>query len=450
MRPADLARALPTRTAARGSRARLRSTAAALLVALLAAAPAAVAAPVPDAGSTAGGTRVELEVPGSTYALVGAGAATSFAVTDDGRLWGTGRNDHGQLGDGTTTDRTVRTPVTGVPGTITEITGGSAHTLARTADGRVWSWGLGSSGQLGNGASSSRATPGQVGGFGGHDVLTVSAGDAHNLAVDALGRPWAWGSNSHGQLGYTTSVPGASLPVGVPTMAGRTITAVAAGASHSLALQDDGTVWAWGRGDYGQLGDGQGTSTEVPVQATGWGARTVVAIAAGGDTSAAVASDGTLWMWGAGGWGQLGDGAIGSSAASAQQVTALAGVRVTSVALSTTTAVALGADGSVWTWGGVGTLGDPSRLLGDAPRKVAVLAGSTVTAVAAEGFHASALTDAGTLWSWGLNTSGAIGDGTTGDAGLPVRARSPLQVREARFDGLAGTDLEALDDARSP
>ncbi|WP_158373750.1 Ig-like domain-containing protein [Cellulosimicrobium cellulans] len=406
---------------------------------------AAAAPPSPDAGSTAGGAVVELEVPGSTYADVWAGASSSFAVTSDGRLWAAGSGTAGQLGDGASADRATRVPVGGLPGGVTQVAGGQRHTLAVAGDGSLWSWGDGSSGQLGHGSSAGRDVPGQVY-LVDVPVVSVAAGAEFSLAVTEDGRTWAWGENDEAQLGWPAQV-GVSLPVRVGGLADtpRSV-AVAAGTAHGLALREDGTVWAWGRGELGQLGDGARTSSSTPVQVTGWGARRIVAVSAGADHSAAVAEDGTLWIWGSGGWGQLGDGALGGVAAVPQQVPGLADVRVAEAALSATATVVRSTDGEVWSWGSGAALGDPARPLASAPARVPLP--GPARALASEGEHAEVVLDDGTLWTWGSGTAGATSDGAGADSAVPTRVRAPLAVIAVSFGAVAATDVTVVDDRR--
>ena len=145
-------------------------------------------------------------------------------------------------------------------------------------------------------------SPVQVSGLSG--VQAIVAGTAHALALKNDGTVWAWGANSNGQLGDGTGTD-RSTPVQVTGgMAG--VTALAAGVTHSLAAKNDGTVWAWGGNDAGQLGDGSTTDHSTPVQVSG-GLVGAVGLAAGTYHSLAVKNDGTVWAWGGNDLGQLGD-----------------------------------------------------------------------------------------------------------------------------------------------
>jgi hypothetical protein len=186
-------------------------------------------------------------------------------------------------------------------------------------------------------------------------VTAISAGQYYSLALKSDGTVWAWGQGLYGQLGdgifYPDPVDEPGQPGGVATpvqVSGlTTVTAIACGQSHSLALKSDGTVWAWGFGYFGQLGDGNfylgigGVAT--PVQVTGLSG--VVAIAGGAQHSLALKSDGTVWAWGAGRSGQLGDGNFYTNLPGGFFGGVATPVQV--IGLSAATAIAAGGDNSL-------------------------------------------------------------------------------------------------------
>jgi len=183
------------------------------------------------------------------------------------------------------------------------VAGGYWHSLALRSDGTVWSWGSNMHGTLGDGNASvvePRTTPGQI--IGLDDIISVSAGADHSLAIKADRTLWAWGRNSSAQIGTGTTSANEPTPIQVLT----NVIAAAGGYWHSLALRSDGTVWAWGDNEWGQLGDGTAPVDQpspVPVsELTG-----IIAISAGFSHSIALKSDGTVWAWGRDNVGQLGD-----------------------------------------------------------------------------------------------------------------------------------------------
>ncbi len=238
---------------------------------------------------------------------VSTGGYHTLALRDDGTLRSWGNNSYGSLGDGTTGSRFVSKPVA-LPGAVIAFSAGDAHSLAVTADGLVWSWGWNSSGQLGIGTVGDKPTPvavkgpGGVGQLGG--VVAVAASSRHSAALKADGTVWAWGWNSDGALGNTIVGPQSSLPVQVGSLTD--VVSISLGFSHGLALKKDGTVWAWGSNLYGQLGDGTKTNRFTPVQVSSLGK--VRAIAAGTQFSLALLTTGTVYSWGFNGQGQLGIG----------------------------------------------------------------------------------------------------------------------------------------------
>jgi alpha-tubulin suppressor-like RCC1 family protein len=188
----------------------------------------------------------------------------SLALTSDGTVWAWGRNSWGQLGNGTWNNSNVPVQVSGLTG-ITAIAAGAAYSLALKSDGTVWTWGDNGDGQLGNRTWDNSNLPVQVSGLTG--ITTIAAGDSHSLALKNDGTVWAWGYNRHGQLGNGTNKD-SNVPVQVSGLTG--ITAIsAAGDSHSIALKNDGTIWAWGDNGDGELGNGTNKDSNVPVQVSG-------------------------------------------------------------------------------------------------------------------------------------------------------------------------------------
>jgi len=146
---------------------------------------------------------------------------------------------------------------------ITAIAGGGTHSLALKNDGTVWAWGYNGYGQLGNGGTYTTSNvPVQASGLTG-GITAIMGGHHHSLALKNDGTVWAWGYNYYGQLGNGTNT-NSNVPVRVSGLAG--ITKIAGGGLHSLALKNDGTVWAWGYNYYGQLGNGIYSASNVPVR----------------------------------------------------------------------------------------------------------------------------------------------------------------------------------------
>ena len=346
---------------------------------------------------------------------VSGGGWHSLALKGDGTVWAWGRNDWGQLGDGTDSNRLTPVQVSGLDGMVS-VSAGYGYSLAVKGDGKVLAWGRNYYGQLGDGTYTDRLAPVQVSGLEG--AVFVSAGEYHSLAVKGDGTAWAWGVNGNGQLGdgtYTHRI----TPVQVSGLDG--VVSVSAGGFHSLALKSDGTVWAWGSNSYGQLGDGTHTGRLAPVQVSGLGG--VVSVSAGEDHSLALKSDGTVWAWGRNDWGQLGDGTGGgwdNCSYEPVQVSGLDGV--VSVSARYWYSLAVKSDGTVWAWGynWYGQLGDGTTSNRYTPGRVSGLGG--VVSISAGKGHSLALKGDGTVWVWGDNSYGQLGDGTYTRRITPVQS----------------------------
>jgi alpha-tubulin suppressor-like RCC1 family protein len=334
-------------------------------------------------------------------AAVAAGSDHGAAVTQDGAVWAWGQNGMGQLGDGSIVGFSLAARVPGLSG-VTTVSAGFAHTVALKRDGTVWGWGWNTYGQLGDaGAAGGMVTaPVQAQGLSG--VAAVAAGNEHTLALKADGSVWAFGHNDHGQLGDGGTTD-RKAPIQVGGLAAAS--AIAAGWHHSLALQADGTVRAWGDNSYGQLGDGTTTQRASPVPVSGLAG--VTAIAAGGDQSLALKSDGSVWYWG------------GLSGTTPLRMPGLAGI--VAIAAGKGFALALGGDGMLWGWGdnSYGQLGDSLAIGGYSAAPLQVMTLDGVLSLRAGGSHAAVLKQDGTVWSWGLDGNGQLGDGILTDYCVP-------------------------------
>ncbi len=223
---------------------------------------------------------------------VSAGGACTMILKTGGTLWACGYNNHGQLGDGTTTSRS--TPVQ-IMTSVKNVSAGEYHTMILKTDGTLWACGYNLSGQLGDGTTTDRHTPVPI----MASVENVSAGGVHSMILRTDGTLWACGSNSYGQLGDGTTTD-KTTPVQIMT----SVKDVSAGCYHTMILKTDGTLWACGRNYYGQLGDGTTASRSTPVQIM----TSVEDVSAGGYYTMILKTDGTLWACGSNYYGQLGDG----------------------------------------------------------------------------------------------------------------------------------------------
>lgn len=328
--------------------------------------------------------------PFNNWRVVANGADHSVGIKTDGTIWLWGRNDFGQLGDGTTTSRSSPVTASGGGSNWKSVACGEFHTVALKSDGTLWTWGRNDQGQLGDNSATNRSSPVTTSG-GGSDWEVVGAGLTHSLGIKTAGTLWTWGLNSTGQLG-DNSTTNRSSPV-TTSGGGTTWFFAAGGANHSLATRTDGTLWTWGGNISGQLGESSTTSRSSPGTTAG-GTLNWRFVAAGLNFSVATKYDGTLWTWGANGTGQLGDGSTTSR--SSPGTTAGGGTtwkNISSFASTTTTASVKG-DGTLWMWGlnSIGQLGDNSITNKSSP--VTVVGGiANWKRVAVGGLHTTALVD---------------------------------------------------------
>ena len=351
------------------------------------------------------------------------GGSSAAAAASPGDPFAWGLNNFGQLGDGTSTNGIVPVHVPRLPDAVA-IAGGLDHSLALTSDGRLFAWGSNRSGQLGDGTFINRSVPVEVLQTGtpliGRQVVAVAAGVSHSLALTSDGKVFAWGLNSFGQLGDGSTFD-SSVPVAVDqsNLTGREVVAVSAGGNHNLALASDGTVFAWGLNSSGQLGDGTTINRSVPVSvdttATPLFNKIVVAVAAGFGHSLAL-SEGKVFAWGRNSEGELGDGTLTQRIAPVAVIDTgvLLNKIVVAVAGGFYHSLALDSDSNVFGWGfnGSGQLGDFTTINRSVPIAVGLPGLTGVMAVAGGVGHTLALKSDGTVFAMGRNSEGQLGDGT--------------------------------------
>jgi alpha-tubulin suppressor-like RCC1 family protein len=246
-----------------------------------------------------------VQVPGlADVKKVFSGQNSAYALHADGSVSAWGANAYGQLGDGTTIDRSHPAKIPGLTNITSIAASGWGHVLALRADGTVWAWGQNGTGNLGDGTLTSRTSPVQVVGLTG--VAAISTGGGHSLALKSDGTVWGWGWNAYGQL--STSAETALVPVQASGISG--VTAVSGGNNNTFALKSDGTVWAWGANVGGALGTGDSTHSQIGVPTRVAGLPAIAAIASGPDHTIAMAQDGSVYAWGSNAFGQLGDGSF--------------------------------------------------------------------------------------------------------------------------------------------
>ena len=235
-------------------------------------------------------------------------------ITYSGSIVSIGSNLYGQIGDGTTTDKTTLTLLISGNTSWKKVSCGSNNTSAIKTDGTLWSWGKNDFGQLGDGTSIHKSSPVQ-------SISTsnswneISCGGNHTLGIKTDGTLWSWGLNNYGQLGDGTVVSKSS-PVQIP---GTSWKKVFAGVEISAAIKTDGTLWLWGRNDIGQLGDNTITHRSSPVQTIAGGTNWKL-IDCGKNHCLSIKTDGTVWSWGGDSYGELGAAIAGTNRSSPVQL----------------------------------------------------------------------------------------------------------------------------------
>jgi alpha-tubulin suppressor-like RCC1 family protein len=396
---------------------------------------------------------------GSAVAGISMGQSHFCARKTDGSLWCWGWNAAGQLGDGSTVDRSTPVEVTALGHAVSEISTGSQATCARKTDGTLWCWGWRSGGP----------TPTQVASLGA-DVVAVSAGGNHACACKADGTLWCWGGNGDGQLGdgstryrdtpakvaaalgflhvaagldFTCAIRvGATLScwgenlvgqlgIGMPAVQvtplavarlGTDVAQLSAGNRSFCARKTDGSAWCWGDNLAGQPDDGPTGYRPSPVEVVALG-HSVAQVASGwGGATCALLTDGGVWCW-----GSISNASGNFDARPVPFEVAGLPTNIAEVAVGWAHACARADDGALWCWGrnDNGQLGDGSNAyFRDTPVQVSALAG-LVAEVSTTGTHTCARSIDGMLWCWGSNDSGELGDGTTTDSATPLKV-APL------------------------
>ena len=343
--------------------------------------------------------------------MISAEVEHTLALKQDGTVWAWGNNSFGQLGNGTRQRST--TPVkTLLLTNITMVAAGRFHSVALKSDGTVWTWGYNQDGELGYTTPGQFSeTPQQVTSLS--NITAIAAGSNHSIALKNDGTVWAWGVNSVGSLGDGTTTK-KTTPVQVRDLTG--VVSVVASDGHNLAIKNDDTIWAWGYSFFGQLGDGSTTNRTRPVQIA---LTNVKLISAGAKNSAAIKNDGTIWAWGLNSEGQV----IGETAPAVpipKHLTSLSDVDVIAAHHHFTI---LKKDGSVWTWGfnNVGQLGNGTTTNNPTPTPISTL--SNIVEIAAGNSRSFAIRNDGSVWSWGYNGDGELGDGSTTNRTTPVQVK---------------------------
>lgn len=353
----------------------------------------------------------------------------AFCARTGSRVYAWGEGDHGRLGRKASGDRLRPRRVANLRG-VTQVLGGMRTSYARCRNGTVWAWGFNQNGELGNGRKGDRAFPVKTRRL--RNIVQVAARNNGGLALRRDGTVWAWGHGAYGQLGNGKPYSYATVARRPVKVRGLTsVKAIAAAGYTSYALRENGTVWAWGQGGVGQLGQGDGGPVEsnVPVQVAGL--TSVVEIDAAHATVYARRSDGSVWAWGDGNQGQIGNGASVHRFVPTQ-VTFPPLTRIRNLGAGYATGFAVDTTGTLWSWGSrrEGGLGDGTVASSwtATPQENPTLV--DVHRVTGFGYGGYAELGDGTVWAWGDNDAGQLGIGSRTDTGTPTRITSVRGLRD--------------------
>ena len=360
-----------------------------------------------------------LEVYGS---ILENSPASGLIVTPE--LWVWGEGGYGRLGTSNSTTRS--TPVTTSTGGTNwkQVSSGPTHTGAIKTDGTLWMWGAKNDGRLGinDGGGGAQNIP--VTTFaGGTTWKQVSAGNQHTAAIKTDGTLWIWGDGDFGKLGTNDTTPKRTIPA--TTFVGGTDwkQVSCSPSNNTAAIKTDGTLWVWGRGINGVLGINNTDDRSIPVT-TFAGGTTWKQVSAGNQHTAAIKTDGTLWIWGRNSDSTDGGnlGTNDNTNRNTPVTTFSGGTNWKSVSTGNLFTVAIKTDGTLWTWGrGTdGKLGINAVANSRSTPVTTFVGGTNWKLVSCTDSHISAIKTDGSLWTWGLGTSGQLGDNTIITKSTPV------------------------------
>jgi len=369
-------------------------------------------------GQLGDGTTAEKSTPvdvlglGSGVAAIAAGGKHTCALSTAGGVKCWGYNVFGQLGDGTTTGPFEGKPtpvdVLGLGSGVAAIAAGYGHTCALTTAGGVKCWGNNDTGQLGDGSTVQRLTPVEVVGLGS-GVAAIVGGGSHTCALTTAGGVKCWGMDLDGQLGDGGTNWKKSTPVDVVGLVSG-VAAITTGGRHTCALTSTGGVKCWGYNGYGQLGDDTATNKSTPVDVVGLGSGVAAITGGGGHTCALTITSGSK-CWGDNGYGQVGDGTTARKSSPVDVLGLGSGMVAIAAGDNHTCALSTASGVKCWGWHDTTNRSTPADVVG---------LGSGMATIAAGGWYTCALNTAGGVKCWGWNDSGQLGDGSYTNKSAPV------------------------------
>ena len=351
-----------------------------------------------------------------TFCEIAKGNQMSLALTQAGRAWSWGNNTYGNLGINSTTLKSTPTAISGATKTFCKIAGAAQTLHAIDKNGKVWGWGANNYGVIGDNSVTSRRTPVSILG-GAKTFCDIIVGDFHTLAIDKNGRLWAWGFNNSGQLGIysTTSTRTPKSVLG----GAKTFCQITAGYATSLAIDKSGKAWAWGINSYGILGDNSTTARSTPV-AVGGANKTFCKIVTSVYHSMGLDKNGKIWTWGWNYHGVL--GTLNQTDYSTPVSVLGAAKTFCQITARQYGSFGLDKDNNLWAWGFnfFGALGIPLEKNTIFPNRVEGTSKTFCSIEGDMGYHTIGIDKDGKAWGWGTNSNGCVGDNSATNRSTPV------------------------------
>ncbi|XP_047330101.1 ultraviolet-B receptor UVR8 [Impatiens glandulifera] len=372
--------------------------------------------------------------------FLSAGASHSVALLSGNIVCSWGRGEDGQLGHGDAEDRLLPTQLSALDGhEIISIICGADHTIALSQSNKqVYSWGWGDFGRLGHGNSSDLFIPQPIKALQGSRILQIACGDSHCLAVTDEGEVQSWGRNQNGQLGLGTTED-SLVPQKIEAFKGIRVKMVAAGAEHTAAVTEDGNLYGWGWGRYGNLGLGDRADRLVPNKVSNVNnEEKMVKVACGWRHTISVTSSGGLYTYGWSKYGQLGHGDFQDHLVP-NRLQALQGHFISEISGGWRHTMALTSNGELygWGWNKFGQVGVGDNVDHCSPVQVRFPREQKVVGISCGWRHTLAVTETHNVFSWGRGTNGQLGLGESVDRNIP-KIIEPLSV-----DGSNGLQIES-------
>ncbi|KAF6170563.1 hypothetical protein GIB67_031971 [Kingdonia uniflora] len=360
--------------------------------------------------------------PSHRVVLISAGANHSVALLSGHIVCSWGRGEDGQLGHGDAEDRLFPTQMSDLDGQeIVSITCGSDHTTAYSdSQTQVYSWGWGDFGRLGHGNSSDLFTPQPIKALQGVIIRQIACGDSHCLAVTMEGEVQSWGRNQNGQLGLGTTED-SLVPQKIQAFQGISVKMIAAGAEHTAAITENGELYGWGWGRYGNLGLGDRNDRLVPQKVSAINGQQMIQVACGWRHTISVSSSGGLYTYGWSKYGQLGHGDFEDHLIP-HQLQALSHSFISQISGGWRHTMAVTSDGRLygWGWNKFGQVGAGDSVDHCSPVPVPFPHDQKVFQISCGWRHTLAVTERHNIFSWGRGTNGQLGHGDSIDRNIPT------------------------------